>query len=413
MIADFAARVAKAATEGSDTVSTSASETAPNTIQTTAQTSLSNIQTNSANDANSQCSSSPPMTKNIAGAGASKTVPTINSQSLGTCSNATQIDSTATKTESKALQLPVKEFQPRSEIKSVTIEESSSVVSSVVAVTNKDTVSVQLTAPAASTETTAVTATVTIETESEAAGITGAVAIAGVAATGTGSGLEATKHLNASSNVVQTPVAPYWSNVTQEIPKPSATASSANPVPTKEPFPNLSKTSSNSPPRRKPNVTELPSSTKEQKERKTREKSLGSRGATPTPVHNQAAAAAAATADHHHQKTNGDAAGDKTEAAEVMHSRNEIQQKASDGECSCFISRERFYQRYLSFFQIIPPFAVLQYRVPLFKVFVRKLLYQTIKIYRQLAKRERTARYLSPSYAPIPGLLTRVTLMRA
>ncbi|KYN03904.1 Eukaryotic translation initiation factor 4 gamma 3 [Cyphomyrmex costatus] len=289
VIADFAARVAKAATEGSDTVSTSAPEAAPNTIQTTAQTSLSNIQTNSANDTNSRCSSSPPMAKNIAGAGASKTVPTINSQSsLGTCSNATQSDSNVTKTESKTLQLPVKEFQPRSEIKSVTIEESSPVVSSVVAVANKDTISVQLTAPTANTETTAVTATVMAETESETVGVTSAVAA--------------------------------------ETPKPSATASSANPVPTREPFPNLaSKTSSNSPPRRKPNATELPSNTKEQKERKTREKSLGSRGTTPTPVvHNQAA-------DHHHQKTNGDAAGDKTEA-EVVHPRNEIQQKPSDGK---------------------------------------------------------------------------------
>ncbi|XP_039302709.1 eukaryotic translation initiation factor 4 gamma 3 [Solenopsis invicta] len=347
VIADFAARVAKAATEGSDTVSTSASETAPNTIQTTAQTSLSNIQTNSSNDANSSCSSSPPMTKNIAGAGAGKTVPTINSQSLGACSNATQIDPNATKTESKALQLPLKEFQPRSEIKSVTIEESSPVVvvvSSVIPVANKDTVSVQLTAPTANTETTAVTATMTAETESaEAAGTTGVAVTVGTAvgaggtAVGTGLAAEVTKqqhhhhhhhHLNASSNVVQTPVIPYWSNVTQEIPKPSATASSANPVPTREPFPNLSKTSSNSPPRRKPNnVTELPSNTKEQKERKTREKSLGSRGATPTPVHN----VQAADHHHHHQKTNGDAAGDKIEA-EMAHPRNEIQQKASDGK---------------------------------------------------------------------------------
>lgn len=326
MIADFAARVAKAATEGSDTVSTSTSETAPNTIQTTTQTSLSNIQTSSANDANSQCSNSPPMTKNIAGAGAGKTIPTISSQSLGTCNNATQIDPNATKTESKGLQLPLKEFQPRSEIKSVTIEESSPVVSSVVAVANKDPVSVQLTTPTANTETTAVTATVTAETE--ATGVTGAVTAAGVgtgSGAGTGCGSEAAKHLNVSSNVIQTPVTPYWSNVTQETPKPSATASSTNPVPTREPFPNLSKTSSNSPPRRKPNTTELPSNTKEQKERKTREKSLGSRGATPTPVPNQAA-------DHHHQKTNGDAAGDKAEA-EVAHPRNEIQQKPSDGEC--------------------------------------------------------------------------------
>ncbi|XP_071572693.1 eukaryotic translation initiation factor 4 gamma isoform X3 [Temnothorax nylanderi] len=351
VIADFAARVAKAATEGSDTVPTSASETAPNTIQTTAQTSLSNIETNPANDANSQCSNSPPMTKNVgvsagAGAGAGKTVPpTISSQSLGTSSNVTQIDPNATKTESKALQLPVKEFQPRSEIKSVTIEESSPVVSSVAA--NKDTVSVQLTASTPNTETTAVTVTatttatatatatmtVTAETESEAARVTGAVAAAVVGTgsgtgagtgTGTGPGPEATKHLNSSPNVVQTPITPFWSNVTQEIPKPSAIASSANPVPTREPFPNLTKTSSNSPPRRKPNATELPSNTKEQKERKTREKSLGSRGATPTPVHNQ-------VVDHHHQKTNGDAVGDKTET-EVVHPRNEIQQKPSDGK---------------------------------------------------------------------------------
>lgn len=343
MIADFAARVAKAATEGSDTVSTSASETASNTIQTTAQTSLSNIQTNSANDANSQCSSSPPMTiKNIAGAGAGKTVPTISSQSLGTCSNAMQIDPNATKTESKALQLPVKEFQPRSEIKSVTIEESSPVVSSVVAVTNKDTVSVQLTAP--TIETTVATATATTESESEATGAPGVVAaaIVGVgigSGTGIVSGPEATKSLNTSPIVIQPspPIAQHWNNMSQEIiPKiiPSATASSTNPVPTREPFPNLSKNSSNSPPRRKPNATELPSNTKEQKERKTREKSLGSQGATPTPVHNQAA-------DHHHQKTNGDAAGDKMET-EVVHPRNEIQQKSSDGECCDLFPRGIF-----------------------------------------------------------------------
>ncbi|XP_012530181.1 eukaryotic translation initiation factor 4 gamma 3 isoform X2 [Monomorium pharaonis] len=355
VIADFAARVAKAATEGSDTVSMSASETTLNTMQTTAQTSLSNIQTNSSNDVNSPCSSSPPMTKTIAGAGAGagtgtgtgtgKTVPTISSQSsLGACSNATtQVDPNASKTESKAelkaLQLPVKEFQPRNEIKSgVTIEESSPVVSSpVIAVANKDTVSVQLTASTTNIETSAVTAVMmTAETEgSEAAGATGApvpgVGVETGTGIGTGLGPEGTKHLNASSNVIQTPVTtPYWSNVTQEIPKPSATASSVNPIPIREPFPNLSKTSSNSPPRRKPNATELPSNTKEQKERKTREKSLGSRGATPTPVYSQATAS---TADHH-QKTNGDAAGDKMvmEAEMVVQPRNEIQQKPSDGK---------------------------------------------------------------------------------
>lgn len=331
MVADFAARVAKAATEDSDLVSTSAPETAPNTTQTTAQTSLSNVHnTNSANDANSQCNTGPPMpTQSIAGAGAGKTVSTIGSQLLGTCSNAGQIEpNTAKTTESKALQLPVKEFQPRSEIKSVTIEESSSpVVPPVVAVANKDPVSVQLTAPTANAETTTVTAEIT---EPE---------VVGSAAAGVGIAPEPTKRPESvnvsSSNVVQTSIAPYWSNITpptQELPKPSATASSANLVPTREPFPNLSKATSNSPPRRKLNATELPSNTKEQKERKTREKSLGSRGTTPTPVHNQAA-----DHHHHHQKPNGDAAGDKTEAE--AHPRNEIQQKPADGEYSVIFSQ--------------------------------------------------------------------------
>ncbi|XP_012235318.2 eukaryotic translation initiation factor 4 gamma 3 isoform X2 [Linepithema humile] len=352
VIADFAARVAKAATEESDSVSTSASETAPNTTQTTAQTSLSNVQTNSSNDTNSQCNTGPPTPtqKTIAGAGAGNIASTINSQSLGTCSNsAPQVDANATKTESKALQLPIKEFQPRSETKTGTIEESSPVVSSpMVAVTTKDTISVQLTSSAANSEIASTTATVTAEIEPEAAGAGATVSAttapaaapanivattAAAAATtatvvgpvvGTGSVPEAAKSVNAASNVIQSPVTPYWSNIAQELLKPSATASN-NPVPTREPFPNLSaKTSSNLPPRRKPNATtEPPSNTKEQKERKTREKSLGSRGATPTPVHNQAA-------DHHHQKTNGDAAGDKTEA-EVLP-RNEIQQKPSDGK---------------------------------------------------------------------------------
>ncbi|KAL6431458.1 hypothetical protein ACFW04_007220 [Cataglyphis niger] len=316
VIADFAARVAKAATEESDSVSTSAPETAPNTTQTTAQTSLSNVHnTNSANDANSQCNTGPPMpTQSIAGAGAGKTVSTIGSQLLGTSSNVGQIEpNTAKTTESKALQLPVKEFQPRSEVKSVTIEESP-VVPSVIAVANKDPVSVQLTAPTANTETATVTAEIT---EPEAVGS---------AAAGVGIGPEPTKPVNvSSSNIIQASIAPYWSNVnpTQELPKPSATASSVNLVPTREPFPNLSKATSNSPPRRKLNATELPSNTKEQKERKTREKSLGSRGTTPTPVQT-------AEHHHHHQKANGDAAGDKTETE--AHPRNEIQQKPADGK---------------------------------------------------------------------------------
>lgn len=322
MIADFAARVAKAATEESDSVSTSAPETAP-TTQTTAQTASLVHTHNSANDvSNSQCNTGPPSMSTQAGAGAGKTVSTIGSQLLGTSSNtAGHIEpNTAKTTDPKALQLPAKEFQPRSEAKSVTIEESSSpVVPPIAAVANKDPVSVQLiSAPTANTETATAAAEI-VEPET----VVGSAATAGASV-----GPEpTTKSLNVStSNAIQTSIAPYWSNITstQEPPKPSATASSVNLVPTREPFPNLSKATSNSPPRRKLNATELPSNTKEQKERKTREKSLGSRGTTPTPVHNQAA-----DHHHHHQKPNGDAA-DKTETE--AHPRNEIQQKPADGE---------------------------------------------------------------------------------
>ncbi|XP_011331702.1 eukaryotic translation initiation factor 4 gamma 3 isoform X2 [Ooceraea biroi] len=316
VIADFAARVAKAATEESNSVS----ETTTNTPQATTQM-LSSTQTNLTKDTNSQCNTEPPTpTRNIADAG--NIVSTINSQSLDTSSNTAQVtDSVATKTESKTLQFPVKEFQPRSEVKNVTIEESLS-VPPVVPVANKESVPVQLTATTTTTET---TKTVTAESEPEAAGA--ATGVATSAGTGSATTEAPTKSVNASSNMIQTPITPYWSNITQEHMKPSATATSANSVPVREPFPNLSaKTtaaSSNSPPRRKSNATELPSNTKEQKERKTREKSLGSRGTTPTPVYSS-------QDHHHHQKANGDATGEKSET-EVLP-RNEIQQKPSDGK---------------------------------------------------------------------------------
>lgn len=341
MIADFAARVAKAATEESDsgsTVSASASDTTANTSQTVTAQSLSNVQNNSTNGANSQYNaSSPSSTQNVAGG----VVSAINSQSLGT-SNKAQVDSTVTKTESKPLQLPVKEFQPRSEVKSTTIEESSAVVPAVAAVASKDTV------PASTTNAGAVTATAAATT----ATIVTAAAETQPEAVGSGpimSSEVAKISANASPNVTQTAVTTsHWSvpsvNVGQDIAKPSATAPCANPVPAREPFPNLSaKNSSNSPPRRKsqnhahsqPNATELPSSAKEQKgDRKTREKSLSSRGgaASSTPVHNQ-------QADHHHQKANGDAVGQKAETESLP--RNEAQQKPADSE----YSMQFFYAR--------------------------------------------------------------------
>lgn len=293
--ADFAARVAKTlvkvATEESNSDST-VPTCVPNTStsQSISQ-SLSNSQTNTTNDVNNQCSSSL-TTQNV------PNVTALCSQSLGTTSNVSQIDSCATKTESKPLQIPVKEFQPRSDSKSGVIEELPLTVSRNI----KDDISAQLPAM--------------IVTEVEV------------------------KNTSATSIVTQTPVSIVTipSTNVPEVPKPSTTAPSANPVPAREPFPNLSnKNSSSSPPRRKSQThthnqstataaisaaaTELPSSSKEQKDKKTREKSLSSRGTTPTPAHNQT---------DHHLKTNGDASGDKPESDPV---RTEVQQqKSSDGK---------------------------------------------------------------------------------
>ncbi|KAK9303146.1 hypothetical protein QLX08_005097 [Tetragonisca angustula] len=292
--ADFAARVAKTLVKVA-TEESSSDSTVPTCVQNTSTTqnitqSLSNSQQNSTNDVNNQCINLP-TTQNV------PNVTALCSQSLGTANNASQIDSCAMKTESKPLQIPVKEFQPRSESKSVVIEEPPLTVPRTV---NKDDISAQLPAM--------------IVSEVEV------------------------KNMCATPIITQTsvPIVTAPSTNAPEIPKPSTTAPSANPVPAREPFPNLfNKNSSNSPPRRKSqtythnqqpaasavvSTTEIPSSAKEQKEKKTREKSLSSRGTTPTPAHNQT---------DHHLKTNGDITVEKLDSEST---RTDIQQKSSDGK---------------------------------------------------------------------------------
>lgn len=293
--ADFAAQVAKTLAKVATEESTSDSTVptcVPNTNTNTSTTqnvtqSLSNSQTNSNNDLNSQCSTTSTAAQNV------PNVTTLCSQSLGTTNNVTQIDSCVVKTESKPLQIPVKEFQPRGEIKAVVIEDAPPPVPRNV---NKDDISAQLLS--------------TTATEVE---------------------MKSTSVPSIATQTSVPPVTTLPSTNVPEIPKPSTTAPTNNPVPARELFPNLSnKNSSSSPPRRKSQTythnqpataTELPSSAKEQKEKKTREKSLSSRGTTPTPAHNQT---------DHHVKTNGDATTDKPEPEAA---RTEVQQqKSSDGK---------------------------------------------------------------------------------
>nr|XP_012148386.1 PREDICTED: eukaryotic translation initiation factor 4 gamma 3-like isoform X3 [Megachile rotundata] len=291
--ADFAAQVAKTLTIVA-TEESSPDSTVPTCVSNTSSTSqnitqsLSNSQTNSNNDVNSQCSTSSLASQNVSN------VTALCSQSLGTTNNVAQLDSCVVKTESKPLQIPAKEFQPRGEIKNVVMEEPAPPPAS--RNVNKDDISAQLLSATA--------------TEVEA------------------------KSTSVPSIATQTSVplvTPVSSTNVPEIPKPSATAPSVNPVPAREIFPSSSnKNSSSSPPRRKSQTythnqsataTELPSSAKEQKEKKTREKSLSSRGTTPTPAHNQT---------DHHPKTNGDATADKPEPETA---RTEVQQqKSSDGK---------------------------------------------------------------------------------
>lgn len=371
MVADFAARVAKAATESSDSGSPVPAVTAPETtfVSQITTPSLSNIQTNS-NDINNQCNNNNGLatpTQNIS------KVHALCSQSLDTSNNVTQIEiiptpstpcpalsaapssvssstplatvsssasisspsSCAIKSavESKPLQLLAKEFHPRGEKKTVSSSEET------VAVVNVDAIPTQ-------PVTTLATATPVVEQE--------------------------TKSTTSPSSVnVQTPSAPPQHhqhhhhhqqqqhhhhhqqqlpppthqpqqqhsalNVTvPEVSKSSSTPPSVNPTLVREPF--SSKTSSNSPPRRKsqshhgqstnnPINEQLSSNTREQKDKK-REKSVSSRGATPAPAHNQPD-----HHHHHHQKTNGDASGDKTEQEPNVVARNELlQHKQNDGE---------------------------------------------------------------------------------
>ena len=303
--ADFAAMVAKVAAESSSDspVATSALETP--TPQNASQ-SLPNlkIQTNSNTDTNSQCSTGPPTPiQNIPGGF------TPNSQSLGTSNNAAQLDSCPIKVESKPLQPCIKEFQPRgTDVKSVVTEELQSQLSSTPTVANKDN---------------------NIPTQSPAAGVP----------------VSEVETKSTSLPQTQAPISSAPITNIPDVPVPSVTALGINPVPAKDPFPNLvNKTASSSPPRRKnqnqphpPNaitINEIPplnKESKDHKEKKANEKNIGSRGTTSTPVHQT---------EHIHQKTNGEA-GDKPETETLP--KTEAPQKTSDGELLIFSPYLQFF----------------------------------------------------------------------
>lgn len=298
VIADFAAMVAKAATEPSSDspVATSAPESP--TSQNTSQ-SLPNlkVQTSSnVTDTNSQSNTGPPTpTQSLPGAFSP------NSQSLPTSSNPAQLESCPVKVESKPLQPLIKEFQPRGADKPVVVtEELQSQTSSPATLANKDKIPTQTTpaarvpAPEVEVKSTILPPQVTSQTQIPST--------------------------SPSSNI-------------PDLPLPSATVLGANPVPAKEPFPNLvNKNKSSSPPRRKsqnpppsnaitiPEMPPLHKEPKEQKERKVNEKNVSSRGTTPTPVHN--------LPEQIHPKTNGET-GDKPETETLP--KNEAPQKTSDG----------------------------------------------------------------------------------
>ncbi|KAG7197148.1 hypothetical protein KM043_007233 [Ampulex compressa] len=303
--ADFAARVAKAfATEEPESgspVPASAPEAAATSQNATTQ-SLSNVQTNSSNDTSSQCNTGPPTPTQSA-----PTLPALCSHSL----SGQLVDSCAIKTESKPLQLPVKEFQPRSEIKALVVEEASTGAPPVI---SKDNIPAQLGTPASGTGSASNASNATAVTTN--IGTTATLAVPD-------------PDPPASSTLApQTPLLPVAVTVTStnlsDLPQPSVTAPSANPVPAREPFPNLSTKTSSSPPRRKsqthapPHAPQQPSSAP----LAAREKSLSSRGTTPTPAQNQT--------EHHHQKANGDATGEKSDLETAP--RNDVQQKSTDGK---------------------------------------------------------------------------------
>ncbi|XP_046742557.1 eukaryotic translation initiation factor 4 gamma 3-like isoform X2 [Diprion similis] len=276
MIADFAARVAKAANDESDSGSpapSSAPETP--TSQNTPPILPNLVQPNPEIDNNSQCNTGPPTpTQSI------PNVPTPSSQSLVSSNTTVQIDLCPVKPkEHKPLQLPVREFQPRNEIKILPEEPQPIPV-----VINQEIISSQLPVPVPIPEPEPPVAFVPPPSIPEASNISATVQSSSIIAT------------EAVSN--------------------TATAPNSNSVPSKEEFPTLDpKISTNSPARRKSHnqghsqtvahpVSEAsPPVPKEQKERKLSERNLNSRGTTPTPVQNQS--------DHHHPKPNGDTISEK------------------------------------------------------------------------------------------------------
>lgn len=311
MIADFAARVAKAATEESDSGSpASASTPETPTSQNPPQT-LTNIKIpmNPDIDNNSQCNTGPPTpTQSI------PCIQSLSNQSLVSSNNALQPELCSIKPkEHKPLQLPVKEFQPRNEIKILPEEPQPIPV-----VINQEIISPQLTIPV-------VTPSVP-EPETPVASVPPP----------------------SIPRVASIPV-PVSIPVTISNPSPAAVevtakpivAPNSNPVPFKEEFPTLeSKVSSNSPARRKSHnqgqsqaavnaASDAPSALpKEPKERKLSERNLNSRGTTPTPVQNQA--------DHHNPKPNGDMIGekiDKHDPEPISKNDHQQHQRLVDGKC--------------------------------------------------------------------------------
>ena len=304
--------VAKAAANDQSSDSSVATSAPESPTSQNASQSLPNlkVQTNSNTDTNSQSNTGPPSpTQNLPGAF------TPNSQSLATSSNPAQLDSCPVKVESKPLQPSIKEFQPRGTDKTVVVtEELQSQTSSAASLSNKDKIPTQTPAAAVPASDVEVKSTILPQVTSQ----------------------------------TQVPSTTPSSNI-PDLPLPSAAALGANPVPTKDPFPNLvNKNKSSSPPRRKsqnppPNAITIPEmpplhkESKEQKERKANEKNNSSRGTTPTPAHNQP--------EHIHQKTNGET-GDKTETETLP--KNDAPQKTSDGE---FV--QMFIINYFTFFLIL------------------------------------------------------------
>ncbi|XP_051166301.1 eukaryotic translation initiation factor 4 gamma 3-like isoform X2 [Leptopilina boulardi] len=323
VIADFAAMVAKAATESSSDSPVASSAPESPSSQITSQ-SLSNLKVQTNSTTNSQSNTGPPTPTQQTLPGAL----TSHSQSLGTSSNAAQLESCPVKVDSKPLQPLIKEFQPR----------------------GIDTMKIV---------TTPVAEQFHVQTNSSATAVSSSVTTAAAVATTTITNKDNNKIPTQPPgvSVVNVPASEVElknTNLPQATPIPSSTSSSNNPdvlipsttavgannnnpVPTKDPFPNLvnkNKSSSSPPSRRKyqnpnipPNAITIPEmpplikESKEQRERKANEKNANSRGTTPTPVHNQP--------EHFHQKTNGETS-DKSEIETLP--KNETQQKTLDGK---------------------------------------------------------------------------------